>query len=44
MQFFLDEALDINNTVEENLSIAQKWLETAYNWAAAFLPKLIAAW
>ena len=43
MQFFLDEALDINNTVEENLSIAQKWLETAYNWAAAFLPKLIAA-
>ena len=43
MQFFLDEALDINNTVEENLSIAQKWLETAYNWAAAFLTKLIAA-
>ncbi len=43
MYILLDEALDINNTVEQNLSIAQKWLETAYNWAAAFLPKLIAA-
>ena len=43
MYFLLDETLDINNTVEQNLSIAQKWLETAYNWAAAFLPKLIAA-
>ena len=43
MYFLLDETLDINNTVEQNLSIAQKWLETAYNWAVAFLPKLIAA-
>lgn len=43
MYFFLDETLDINNTVEENLSVAQKWLETAYDWAKAFLPKLIAA-
>ena len=43
MYFFLDETLDINNTVEQNWSIAQKWLETAYNWAAAFLPKMIAA-
>ena len=43
MYFLLDEALDINKTVEENLNIAQRWLETAYNWAAAFLPKLIAA-
>ena len=43
MYFFLDETLDINNTVEQNLSIAQKWLETAYDWILAFLPKLIAA-
>ena len=43
MYNLLDETLDINNTVEQNLSIAQKWLETAYNWVTAFLPKLIAA-
>ena len=43
MYFFLDETLDINKSVEENLSVAQKWLEAAYDWAVAFLPKLIAA-
>ena len=43
MYFLIDEALDINKTVEENIGIAQKWLETAYKWAVEFLPKLIAA-
>lgn len=29
--------------VEKNLSLAQKWLESAYNWVIIFLPKLFAA-
>lgn len=42
MYFILDEALNIDNNVEKNLSIAQKWLEGVYNWFISAFPKLIA--
>ena len=42
MYFILDEVLSINNDVEKNLSIAQKWLEGIYSWLIEFFPKLIA--
>ena len=42
MYFILDEVISIDNDVEKNLSIAQKWLESAYNWLLGGFPKLIA--
>ena len=42
MYFILDEVISIDNDVEKNLSIAQKWLEGVYNWLISAFPKLIA--
>ncbi len=38
----MNGTIDLNASVEENLTVAQKWLEDAYEWGIAFLPKLIA--
>lgn len=44
MQFILlDETSNFGAEVEKNLTLAQVWLQAAYNWLIAFLPKLLAA-
>ncbi len=40
--YLLEGGVDIHAEVGKNLDLAQKWLESAYSWLLAFLPKLVA--